>query len=471
MIRYNTVILQSSITISCKYLLKIKDKISESGNIFVIISSEYDQNGDIANDFLNVIQYGCSIGYQYVNTIIFPKKENQKTSFTDNAGYIIWFVIDKKKQFFNKDAIRESHIWQNVEWGKREKNYNPKGKDPGNVWIPTIDDGKGHITHHTLMSIGEIFHRIADSTLKQSDKGLLLSTSNDVASEFHDTRFDVEIVASDYISTRSDIKPHKPQCNSNNGFKSKILFSSSESMSEIDDNSINVIITSPPYWNLKDYYKKGQIGQEPYSEYLLRMGKVWRECYKKLTQNGSLWININIRVSNNKTILIPQDFVEQCKNLGLHYKGVFIWHKSSGIPTHDKNLVDRHEYVLVFSKSKELTINNSILESYADYKNDLINGGSLWNINRKAGSVGKKYIHPAIYPNELVSRIVAVTTCENQLVLDPFLGSGTTLIASENIGRRCIGFEFNEGFEDLIISRVKNEITNKTTIDNISIVK
>ena len=61
---------------------------------------------------------------------------------------------------FDKDAIREKHIWKDVEWGKREKNYNPKGKDPGNVWIPTLDDGKAHITKHILLSESEIFARL-----------------------------------------------------------------------------------------------------------------------------------------------------------------------------------------------------------------------------------------------------------------------------------------------------------------------
>ena len=149
----------------------------------------------------------------------------------------------------------------------------------------------------------------------------------------------------------------------------------------------------------------------------------------------------------------------QCKKIGFHYKGVLIWHKSSGIPTHDKNIVDRHEYVLVFSKSEKLNINSRICE-FADYKNDCINGGLFWNINRKAGSVGKQFIHPAIYPNELVSRIVQLTTSENDMVLDPFLGSGTTLIAAVKEGRNCIGYEYNEGFKELIASRYNTEAAN-----------
>ena len=76
------------------------------------------------------------------------------------------------------------------------------------------------------------------------------------------------------------------------------------------------------------------------------------------------------------------------------YKGIFIWHKSSGIPTGDKNIVDRHEYVLVFSKKENLIINTEIQKSFKDYKNEDICGGAFWNINRKAGSVGKSIYTP-----------------------------------------------------------------------------
>ena len=125
--------------------------------------------------------------------------------------------------------------------------------------------------------------------------------------------------------------------------------------------------------------------------------------------------------------------------------------------TYDKNIVDRFEFVLVFSKSPVLTIKQDITK-IADYKNSKINGGLFWNINRKAGSVGKKFIHPAIYPNELVGRILDITTNKYQTVLDPFLGSGTTVVSAIERDRNSIGFEYNEGFKQLILSRIQNEV-------------
>ena len=93
-----------------------------------------------------------------------------------------------------------------------------------------------------------------------------------------------------------------------------------------------------------------------------------------------------------------------------------------------------------------------------------MNGGAFWNINRKVGSVGKKYIHPAIYPNELVERIVQLSTREGELVIDPFLGSGTSLIAALQCHRNFIGYEYNEGFKELMQSRYDKELPKNTTI-------
>ena len=91
-------------------------------------------------------------------------------------------------------------------------------------------------------------------------------------------------------------------------------------------------------------------------------------------------------------------------------------------------------------------------------KNEKLNGGAFWNINRKAGSVGKQYIHPAIYPNDLVARIIKATTNIDDTILDPFLGSGTSVIAAEQCNRKCIGFEYNEDFQELMQSRFSQEI-------------
>lgn len=451
-----TLIIKDTIQSSIELLSNYKEQLDKSANIFVFVQNEVNVAGDVINDFLNVIDEAVKNGYCYVNTIVAPTKKRTSSELPDNVLYIVWLALNKD-HFFNKDAIRESHIWKNVEWGKRTKNYNPKGKDPGNVWIPTKDDGKGNITDHIFLETSALINRIFSSS-KQVGLETLLITCNKEELLNIDSSINIKYTTkSDGLNT--DVSPIyiQPEEKFTNSITGTVIWGTSEEMNKIQDNSISVIITSPPYWDLKNYFKEGQIGQESYKIYLTRLYKVWMECYKKLNNTGSLWININIRTKKGKVILIPRDFIMQCKKIGFHYKGILIWHKSSGIPTHSKNIVDRHEYVLVFSKSENLRLYSNI-NSFHDYKNDDIDGGLFWNINRKAGSIGKHFIHPAIYPKELVSRIIKVTTTKNEIVLDPFLGSGTTLIASILEGRNCIGYEYNEDFKELIQTRVINEI-------------
>lgn len=455
---YGTIILNNTIEDSISLLGKYKDSLDQSGNIFVLVRNEVDAIGDVTSDFLDVIDAATSIGYLYVNTIVVPTEDVINADLPDNVLYIIWLAKDKN-HFFNKDVIRESHIWKDVEWGKRAKNYNPKGKDPGNVWIPTKDDGKAHITDHILLSISDVINRLHNCTTQKGLDTLYATSKATNKLSLIDCIHIKELSSPNVVTKTTLYRPIPPRNIQQKQVNGTVVFGTSEKMDKIPNGSINVVITSPPYWDLKDYFKEGQIGQESYQTYLNRLYKVWKECYDKLTEDGSLWLNINIRTKGGKVILIPRDFVLQCTKIGFHYKGVLIWHKSSGIPTHDKNIVDRHEYVLVLSKSEKLNINSRICD-FSDYKNGEINGGLFWNINRKAGSVGKQFIHPAIYPNGLVSRIVQITTSNNDMVLDPFLGSGTTLISAIQTGRNCIGYEYNEKFKELIYARIINEISN-----------
>lgn len=457
--QYGTAIIKGTFDSIVAVLKEFTPQLSSSSCVFVFCRTEYAQNGDVLHDFLDVIQLGLDANLTYINTIVAPTDGIIHSELPDNVLYIVWFAKNRDLMCFNKDAIRESHIWKDVEWGHRAKNYNPRGKDPGNVWIPTEDDGKGNITKHILLDYEALIKRIDDCTKHNNSSSVFISDVEGDAS-LCPSNMCFEYRAPNYSSVTvisPALRLHNRSNRTKNNLFGEVIWGTSENMGTLRDGCIDVVITSPPYWDLKDYYKEGQIGQESYRAYLDRLMTVWRECYNKLADHGSFWLNINIRVKNNRVILIPRDFVQQCREIGFHYKGILIWHKSSGIPTHDKNIVDRHEYVLVFSKNEHLSLSEAIA-SYADYKNPKMNGGLLWNINRKAGSVGKKYIHPAIYPNELVARIVECSTVEGETVLDPFLGSGTTLIASILEHRNCYGYEYNEGFKDLILDRIQTDI-------------
>jgi len=447
---YKTIIIKNDIDNCIKELASVVNSLSEDGSIFCIVKTQYKENR-VRKDFMDVIEKGLNLNLKYINNIVFP----ENTKMLDNVLYCIWFVKNKDSYYFNKDSIREKSIWKDVEWGKREKNYNPKGKDPGNVWIPTLDDGKANITEHIMLSIEKVYSKLLSTTLVANDKYLLI-TDKDTDFKFKEHEGNIrvlnaqydDIVFGDQVSFQNKIKPPS----------GKVIFGTSESMDFIANSFTDLIVTSPPYWDLKNYYKENQIGQESYDVYSERINSVWRQCFDKLKEDGSLWININIRTRNGNPILLPKLFIRQCEKIGFIYRGILIWHKSSGIPTYAKNLSDHHEYVLIFTKSEKSKINTTCFNNYSDYKNEKISHKLFWNINRKAGSVGKNTIHPAIFPTELVNRIIQVSTIEGNLVVDPFLGSGTSLIASLNNKRDFIGYEFNEGFKDLMNSRFKSEI-------------
>ena len=175
--QYETIIIKESIQNTKNTLSELNHSVIESGNIFVMVRTEYNENSDVINDFFDVIEFGNKLGLFYINTIVVPVENKIEAELPDNVMYIVWFAKNRNKMFFNKDKIRESHIWKNVEWGKREKNYNPKGKDPGNVWIPTKDDGKGNITEHILIDMKTIINRLFVCGHQENHKTLFVSNN------------------------------------------------------------------------------------------------------------------------------------------------------------------------------------------------------------------------------------------------------------------------------------------------------
>ncbi|WP_415397612.1 DNA methyltransferase [Sulfurimonas sp. CS5] len=437
-------------------LTVFKEELSDNGNMFIITDNIYENN-TIQNSFFDVIENALECDFKHINTIVFPVLSSNK-HLKHNINYLLWFVKDYNKMYFQKDNIREKHIWKDVEWGKRTKNYNEKGKDPSNVWIPTIDDGKGKITEHIILSPEEIINRCIVSTSKEKENILIEAYSSlDKSKLIKDRKIEFKTYDMEEQCQNEVESVNKQVKNINNFSGANVYFKSSEVMNEIEDNTVSLMVTSPPYWDLKNYFKKGQIGQESYEEYLDRLNKIWKETYRVLKNDGSMWININTRTKNKKPILIPNDIIKECKKMGFKLKDIIIWHKSSGIPTHKNNLVDKYEYFLWFIKDDNFSFNSQNISQISEYKNEELNNGLIWNINRKAGSVGKDFIHPAIYPTALIDRVIRLITNENDIVLDPFLGSGTSMISALKNKRNFIGYEYNENFQDLMKFRVSKE--------------
>ena len=143
----------------------------------------------------------------------------------------------------------------------------------------------------------------------------------------------------------------------------KIFFDTSENMKKHKVKDVKLMITSPPYWDLKDYEAENQIGyNEDYDTYLNRLYKVWKNTFDVMQKDGVAIININTKSFKSSLKLLPNDFIKQMQKIGFYFKDIHYWHKSSGIPAKN-NLKDNFEYFLIFSKSKNINFKKTGLVS------------------------------------------------------------------------------------------------------------
>lgn len=398
--------------------------------------------------------------------------------FFNRSTYIL-FVSKGKNYKFNKDPIREPHIWKDVEWGGgRRSRYNPKGKDPSNFWLKT-ESFKGRVLRHVPLSFEEAVKRCILVSTSEGEKILDLFAENSCVTKVASELGRIVIPCFSKIgyttikNTYNNEKEWKEKASPimlNKKF-SKVYFKSCEDMSEIPDECVQLIITSPPYWGLRDYGADGQIGfNEPYSTYLARLQRVMLECHRVLRREGSMWININKRIIQGNMILFPKDLIKIARQAGFVLKDIIIWHKPIFVPTTGpQNFTDRHEYVLFFTKAKKGYFFNSSTLQTSDYIYDDSKGPeNVWKIFRKIGNIGKeievlingkKLKHTAVFPEELVKRIILFCSERGDIVLDPFVGSGTTIAVAEALGRIGVGYELNPAYGLIIKRKLKNNTT------------
>src|SRR5438128_370021 len=236
-----------------------------------------------------------------------------------------------------------------------------------------------------------------------------------------------------------------------------IHFATSEKMAELKDEVIQAVVTSPPYWNLKDYKHKQQIGfEESYDRYHERLDRVWGECQRVLRVDGTLWIVIDKIMQYDEILHIPYDIAGRCRKLGFHLRDMIVWNKPTSIAgMSDNNLVNKYENVVVFSKSRAFKLNvPPELRMGPDFTKD---GRltDLWRFPVKAGSIRKTPAHEAPFPDELIKRIIRLSTDEMDTVLDPFLGSGTTMKVALEMNRKAVGYEINSGYLPVIAERLR----------------
>jgi site-specific DNA-methyltransferase (adenine-specific) len=238
-------------------------------------------------------------------------------------------------------------------------------------------------------------------------------------------------------------------------FLDKIFCRSSEKMEEIPDNSIHLMVTSPPYNVGKEYDENLTLNE--YREFLR---KVWSEVKRVLVPGGRTCINI-ANLGRKPYIPLHVFIVEDMLDLGFLMRGEIIWNKaSSGSPStawgswlSAKNPVlrDVHEYILVFSKGM-FSRGNLRRKSTISKEEFLEFTKSVWTF---AAEPATKVGHPAPFPVELPYRLIQLYTFKGEIVLDPFMGSGQTAIAAVKTRRHYVGYDINEEYIRLAERRIK----------------
>ena len=238
-----------------------------------------------------------------------------------------------------------------------------------------------------------------------------------------------------------------------------IFCHSAGTMSELPDSSVHLMVTSPPYNDRKEYDEDLSL-----LDYLSLLERVWKETQRVLVPGGRMCINV---ANLGRKPYIPLDafIAEQAIGLGFLMRGEIIWNKgasaspstawgswkSAGNPI----LRDVHEYILVFSKDAYKRQNPQKRASTITRDEFLEYNKSMWNFPAESA---RKIGHPAPFPVELPRRLIQLYTFENEIVLDPFMGSGQTAIATRKSGRHYIGYEINETYVALANRRIGQEI-------------
>ena len=237
-------------------------------------------------------------------------------------------------------------------------------------------------------------------------------------------------------------------------YENKIILGSSEKMSELPDSCVHLMITSPPYNVTKEYDNNLSL-----DEYLHLLSKCFSETYRVLVNGGRACINIaNV---GRKPYIPFSDYISKMMiDMGFNMRGEIIWNKgsSAGVSmawgswksASNPILRDVHEYILIFSKGSYRSCsfqreNTITKEEFMEWTK------SVWTMSAESA---RKVGHPAPFPEELPRRLIHLYSFKNDVVLDPFMGSGTTAVAALNTGRRYVGYDNNPEYVKLAEKRL-----------------
>jgi len=257
-----------------------------------------------------------------------------------------------------------------------------------------------------------------------------------------------------------------------------IYFGDSRKLNKINDKSVQLIITSPPYWQLKDYGAETQTGyNDSYEEYINYLNLVWAECYRVLSDGCRMCVNIGDQFARTvyygryKVISIRDEIIRSCESLGFDYMGSIIWQKmtagnnTGGASVMGSYLYPRngvltldYEYILIFKKL------GNAPEVNLEIKEDSKLTNEEWNKYfyghwKFSGAKKDNDNDIAPFPEELPKRLIQMFSFKNETVFDPFAGSGTTSLAALKLERNSIGYELNKEYKDIVYEKINSGIT------------
>jgi DNA modification methylase len=254
-----------------------------------------------------------------------------------------------------------------------------------------------------------------------------------------------------------------------------------EKVDEITPLSIQTVVTSPPYWGLRDYDNDGQLGQESSPDiFVQNLVSLFHEIKRVLKDDGTVWVNIGDTffgakgghfdsknsITNSKTGSeyrqsrkappkheylkdgdlsgVPWKFAIEMQKSGWYLKQDIIWHKPNPMPEAVNNrCVKSHEYIFLFTKKKQYYFNADAI------KVKDVRRGSVWSLN----TASLKEAHFAVFPEDIPALCIKAGSKEGDVVLDPFMGSGTTALIAQRLAREWVGIELNPKYIEIIKRR------------------
>ncbi len=252
--------------------------------------------------------------------------------------------------------------------------------------------------------------------------------------------------------------------------KATLYLADARSLKELDNESIDLVVTSPPYWHIKDYGVENQIGYgQSLHEYLKDLYRVFKECFRVLKGGTRLCVNIGDQFARSivygkyKVIPLHAEIISMCEDIGFDYMGAIIWQKKTtmnttggavvmgSFPYPPNGIVEiDYEFILIFKKEGKRKVSKEIKERSKLTKEEW---KEYFSGHWKIGGA-RQINHEAVFPDEIPRRLIKMFSFYGDTVLDPFAGSGTTLKVALELGRNAVGYEVNPAFVEVIKEKV-----------------